>query len=231
MLIDYIDKVMNTELFNKISADDIKAMFKCLNAYIQFYNKGDIIILEDEEVYNIGLIIYGEVFISKESYDGNRIVISQLKSGEVFGAMVAFSNSHKSPTDIIANNATGVLLIPRDKLINQCSNLCVFHQKIIRNFLGIVSERAIELNKKVALLSIKSIKGKISAYLLEQAKNFGSNRFVIPINRNQLAEYLNVSRPSLSREISILKDDNTIDYHLNSFKLINIEKLKLYTIQ
>lgn len=52
--------------------------------------------------------------------------------------------------------------------------------------------------------------------------------FRIQMNREQLAEFLNVSRPSMSRELSRMRDEGIIDFHLSTFKILDIEKLKSY---
>ena len=49
------------------------------------------------------------------------------------------------------------------------------------------------------------------AYLLDQAKQQGSNEFVIPHNRQSLADYLSVERSAMSAEISKLKKAGQID--------------------
>ena len=82
------------------------------------------------------------------------------------------------------------------------------------------------LNKKVEYLTIKSMRGKISTYLLEQYRREGDVNITLPLNRNELSDFLNVSRPSMSREMSKMKDEGIIDFHLTAVKIRNIEGLK-----
>lgn len=229
MLNSHIDTIINTQLFEGINREDLRSMFHCLNPILRNYDKGDYIIHENDDLTSIGLILSGEIIVSRDSYSGNRNVISQLHKGSVFGAMIAFSKSFKSPTDIIANDNTIVLMLPKDRIIGQCSNMCSFHQSLIRNFLTIISERALSLNKKVELLTIKTIKGKIALYLLDQRKINNKDNFTIPLNRNQLAEYLSISRPSMSRDLGEMKEDGMIDYHLNAFRILDIRAVKALT--
>ena len=69
---------------------------------------------------------------------------------------------------------------------------------------------------------------KLALYLLEEAKRNKSMAFNITLSRNDLAEYLNVSRSAMSRELSRMKEDGLIDYYKNSFKIINEEALKSF---
>lgn len=49
--------------------------------------------------------------------------------------------------------------------------------------------------------------------------------FTIIPNRNELAEYLNVSRSSMCRELGRMKQEGLIDYHQNTFRILSREKL------
>ena len=47
-----------------------------------------------------------------------------------------------------------------------------------------------------------------------------AREFNIPFDRQQLADYLNLERTALSKELSKMKADGLIDYYKNSFKII-----------
>ena len=57
-------------------------------------------------------------------------------------------------------------------------------------------------------------------YLLRVSCEQQSRTFSIPMNRNEMADYLNIERSALSRELSRMKRDGLIDYHRDSFKLL-----------
>ena len=90
----------------------------------------------------------------------------------------------------------------------------------------IVSERALKLNKKVEYPTTKSIHGKISVFLLGQYRKTDKTTSVLPVNRNDMADFLNLSRPSISRETSRMKDEGIIDYHLYTIKIKGIDALR-----
>ena len=92
--------------------------------------------------------------------------------------------------------------------------------------LRIISEKALLLNRKVEYLAIKSLRGKICTYLLEQHQRTGMTTFMLPLKRCELADLLNVSRPSLSREMCKMRDEGIIDFHRSSIRIKNMEALK-----
>ena len=95
--------------------------------------------------------------------------------------------------------------------------------------LKVVSNRALMLNKKLEYLSIKSLRGKISTYLLEEQKKEGNTTFQLNLNRNELADFINVSRPSLSRELGKMRDEGLIDFHSTAIKINDFEALKKFS--
>jgi len=67
---------------------------------------------------------------------------------------------------------------------------------------------------------------KIAAYLLNESKDKNSLNFQVVPNRNELAQYLNVSRTSMCRELARMKEEEILDYYQNSFKILSVEALK-----
>jgi CRP-like cAMP-binding protein len=78
--------------------------------------------------------------------------------------------------------------------------------------LGILSNRALMLNRKIEYMSVKNIRGKISSYLLDALRESGDNTIIIPMKRHELADYLNIPRPSLSRELGLMRDEGIISF-------------------
>ena len=76
------------------------------------------------------------------------------------------------------------------------------------------------------MLSLSSIRKKVSTYLLEHYYLKEKQSFKIPLKRNELAEYLHIQRPSLSRELANMKDEGIIDFKGNNFKILNLDELK-----
>lgn len=75
------------------------------------------------------------------------------------------------------------------------------------------------------MLSIKTIKGKIAHFLLEQADVEG-NTFRINRNQTELAEFFGVARPSLARSLSEMIEDGVIEVNKKEYKVLDMKKLK-----
>lgn len=226
----YLEKVSEVSLFHGIERDGILMMLNCLKPRVCCYKKTDYIVSGGDIYESVGIVIKGTATVSKENAAGNRIVMTLLKQGDIFGEIVAFSSQMTWPATVQAQEACEVLFLPRGKIVGDCDRMCSWHRILIQNFLRIISERAMMLNKKVEYLTIKSMRGKISTYLLDQYKKTGDKKIVLPLNRNELADFLNVSRPSMSREMGKMREEGLIDFHLTAFEILDLEALKMMSL-
>ncbi|MEG0502735.1 MAG: helix-turn-helix domain-containing protein, partial [Cellulosilyticaceae bacterium] len=135
-----------------------------------------------------------------------------------------------SPVTVRTKGKTKILFIPYEKVITSCGNTCTFHIQLIKNMLMVLGEKNYALNNKIDYLILKGMRKKLITYLLAQAKVQNSMAFNINLNRNELAEYLNVSRSAMSRELSRMKEEKLIDYYKNGFKIMNVECLREFII-
>ncbi len=222
----YINLLGKVVLFKNISSHELSAMILCLNPSVKIYKRNEYITFEGDECKGIGIVLSGKAVVSKENATGNRVMLSVLGPGEIFGEIIAFSNQFTWPASVISQDECEIMFLPREKIIGQCEKVCSWHRTLITNLLGITSQRALMLNKKVEYLTIKSIRGKISTFLLDLYKKTQNNNVMLNMNRNELADFLNVSRPSMSREMCRMRDEGIIDFHLSAIRIKDIEALK-----
>jgi CRP-like cAMP-binding protein len=222
----YSGEYAKAALFYGIDPQDIVSMLSCLQPKISCYRKNDIIINAGEKLESIGMVLSGEVAVIKENAAGNRVMMMLIGPGDLFGETVAFAGSPRWPATVQAQAASDIMFIPLGKIVGECEKMCSWHRGLISNMLRIIAERALMLNKKVEYLAIRSMRGKLSAYLLEEYKKAGTTTFSLPLKRNELADFLNVSRPSMSREMSRMRDEGVIDFHLSAITIKNMNGLK-----
>ena len=89
----------------------------------------------------------------------------------------------------------------------------------------ILGEKNHILNQKIELLTLKGMREKLATYLLLESKKQHSLTFQIVPNRNELANFLNVARTSMCRELARMKEEGLIDYYQNSFQILAKESL------
>ena len=177
------------------------------------YDKNNIIFFEGDICNYVCVIKSGEVSIKTFNYD-KEIEINLLHKDELFGDSLILSSDPRYLGNVVALSDSVLYLIEKDNWLKLLEN-----KTILKNYLEIVSNKVIKIQSKVKILSQKSIRDKIMFYLITESKKI--NKDIIRIkSKESLALYLNVPRPSLSRELILLKEDGLIDYDRYSIKLI-----------
>jgi CRP/FNR family transcriptional regulator, dissimilatory nitrate respiration regulator len=223
---EYIEHLRTVPLFAGIAPEDLQALTECFNPVVRSYQKGEIAVMAGEPLHGVGVVLSGEAEIVHENAAGSKSLIAIAPQGSTFGEVAAFAGQTVWPSTVTARKDSVLLFMPPDRFLGNCPRACGFHKVLIQNMLQILSEKAIRLNRKVEYLEIKGIRQKLCAYLLEQRKLSGTNTFILPMNKNELADYLNVSRPSMSRELGKLRDEGLLDFYLSSVRLLEPEAIR-----
>lgn len=208
---NFFEILLKCPLFDGIEKSDLKSMIECLNGKTIDVMKGNPVFLEGTSARFFGVVLSGTVQVVREDYYGNRSIMTILKPGEIFAEAFSFAGLETMPVSVIAIRDSEVLLLDSRRVFTFCSNSCHFHSILLKNLLQVMAQKNLALSRKIRYMSQKSTKEKIMAYLLEQAKQNGSAEFVIPYDRQALADYLGVERSAMSAEISKLKKSGQID--------------------
>ena len=210
-----INILLKCPLFKNMNEKEIIKCIELLNYKISEYRKDEIILKNDSIIDRIGIILSGSVNIEYIDFLGNRTILSNLSSPQIVGEVYSILNE-KLMVDIVSKENTKILFINKPN-INSCRLDEDLSYIFISNLLTISLKRNLELSKRSFCVANKTIRNKISSYLDLISKQKKSNEFDIPFNREQLADYLNVDRSALSKELSKMKDEGLLDYHKYHF--------------
>ena len=223
---EWINTLASCVLFKGIADESLGVMLNCLKPKIKTCKQREIIAAYDQPFQGVGIIASGKVALTKETSSGNRILMGILDAGEIFGEAVAFSDHNVWPMTVIAQEDGILLFLPPEKITGTCSNICASHSTLIKNMLKILSNRAMMLDRKIEYISAKNIRGKISTYLLDLYHSQNSSMLSLPMKRHEMADYLNMPRPSLSREMALMRDAGIIEFDGLFIKIKNILELE-----
>ncbi len=212
------NKIISNKLFNNIRENDFYSMRHCLGAFEKSYGKNEVILNEGDSINFVGAVLEGSVKIVKTDYDGNESIIAEVLDGDTFAEVFACAEIFRSPVSIISTTQSKILFFDYRKIITACSSSCVFHQKLISNMLNVVANKNLYLNRRIDIISKKSLRDKILTYFYYES--MGRKRFSISMNREELANFLCADRSALSNELSKMKKDEIIDYAKNEFTLL-----------
>ena len=151
---------------------------------------------------------------------GNRSILSGVEVGEVFAESFACAGVGAIPLRVVAGEDSTVMCIHRDRILYSCGNACDFHRQILFNLMKVLATKNIRFHQKTQITSKRTTREKLMAYLLLEAKKHNSRRFVIPFDRQELADYLEVERSGLSAEIGKLRKEGVLKSRKNQFELL-----------
>jgi CRP/FNR family transcriptional regulator, dissimilatory nitrate respiration regulator len=225
-MMENIEALKKCALFEGIEEGELKQILKCLQTRIVQYKKNDYAIIFEDRLDGVGIVLDGEAAVVKESLNGNRTRVNIFHAGDMFGEVIALSGEHKWPATIQALTDCAIMYIHPERILDFCDTICSHHRVLLINLVRVVTQKAYLLSRKVEYLQLKSIPGKLSKYLLEQCMTSGKTTFTLPLNREELAEFLNVSRPSMSRELGKMRDEGIIDFYRESIRIIDAPRLE-----
>ena len=210
----------DSQLFAGIRREDMAGMLGCIGYHVRGYEKGEVIAFEAETIRHVGVVLEGKVDMVKEDLWGNRTMLVRTQKDGVFGETFACGEDNLSTVTFVAAEACQVLFLSFSRVMRTCTHACAFHQTLVENMLRLIARKNRELMGKVEVVSQKSLREKILAYLSLQARTQNARTFEIPLGRTELAEYLCADRSALTRELAKMQAEGIIDYHRNSFKIL-----------
>jgi len=211
-------------LFKGITDEDRDKMYTCAGAKERTFKTGEYIFRQGDVPSSIYLIKKGTVMLVKDFASGKRNVLYSVHENDVFGEMFVFSAETAYWFDAVANDAVTLIEIPRRFFYGFCQNACGKHKDVIKNMLEIQSGKNFLMLKKLYLLSGKTLKERIAMWVLDCAGN--ADAFVSHMKREELADYLGTTRPSLSRELMNMQDEGLIIVDRSKIRILDREALE-----
>ncbi|MBR0391776.1 MAG: Crp/Fnr family transcriptional regulator [Oscillospiraceae bacterium] len=195
-------------LFSGVPAAELRTALEETPHHIQCYDKGEIIFHLMEPATRIGVILEGRVEAQKSFPNGSQVNVSIRVPGDMIGPAAVFSKSQRYPCDIVSLEPVTVMMFRKDDLLN----LMQKNVRILENFTAEIASATYMLQQRIELFSYNGIAQKAAFWLLTQARQTGEDKVRIPGSVSNWAMLMNVSRPSLHRELKRMEEGCIISY-------------------
>ena len=215
-------ELRNNDLFKGLDIEEIEDILKNISFTKIKYRKGEILAHEGEVCTSLGVILEGTIEMQRIYCNGKYIVIKKLSKGEVFGEALVFSERGFYPVTALAVNDCLIMYIKKEEVLSMCFQ----NKKILENFISLLSSKVLMLNKKIKNISFKSIKEKVSNYILEESIIQNTDTISLNESKEDISAKLGMPRPSFSRELMRLKTLGIIDFNRRFIKIINKDELE-----
>ena len=214
------DFLKKTVIFRGMNDDELNAALSALSSSEKKYTKDEVILHAGSITNMMGLVLEGTVRIESNDMWGNRTILSHVGEGQVFAETYAMAKDEPMLVDAVANENCRVLML-RIGSLDMCSqDPSLWRLKLATNMLDVFMRKNLMLAGRSFHTSPKSIRGRVMAYLNSVSLQEGSDEFDIPFDRQQLADYLNVERTALSKELGKMQKDGLITTKKKHFILL-----------
>lgn len=210
-------------LFADFEDKEVNTVFDSLKCKIVKYPKGKIILQEGDQTDSFGILLSGLLLKYITKQDGNREAKGTVEQGEMFAEADVFSANARASYSVVAADESVVLYLDRESVIKDGGSIS---PKLIRNLLQYFSGRIASINKDTGYLIIKSMRLKIAKLVYDKYLEQGSLNVEMGLNRNEMADYLNVSRPSMSREMMRMRDEGIISFWKDKITITDMDALE-----
>ena len=161
------------------------------------FEKNEVILSAGCTTHEIGLVLSGSVNIENLDLWGSKSILSNIGAGQVFGETYAFSRETLM-VDAVAAHQTDILFWNLDILVHTPHPASTWQPKFIRNLLQISLRKNLALSQRIFCTTPKTIRGRL------------------------LADYLNVDRSALSKELGKMRDEGILTTRKNAFTLYGL---------
>jgi len=201
-----------------LSGADPEALERCVADHQIFggkYAKGITVHRQHDRCLALDVVMSGELVAYSLAENGSAITLFEFKEGGIIGANLLFADSDAYPLNIYTVTPCTLLHMTKEVVEALLSG----HDFAMR-YIKSLSLNSQGMNRKITMLTQKTLRDNLMDYLRHQALVQGSSDIKLPISKKELADYMGVQRPSLFRELKKMKGDGLIDISNRFIKIL-----------
>jgi CRP-like cAMP-binding protein len=218
--------LLKAPLFRGMLLEEVMSAISVTPYRIRRFNAGSLISQSGEPVDAFMMVIDGVVKGEMVDFSGRVIKIEDIPASGALASAFIFGSRNRFPVNVMAVSDAKLMVIEKADFLKFLKS----NEKILTNFLDMISDRSQFLSEKIKFLNFKTIKGKLAQYILQTA---GPDKTAIRLSmtQNELAEYFGVARPSIARVISELEYEGIISTKGKNLKILDKKGLTDLTIE
>ena len=213
-----LTELSKLKLFEGMSREELEEALSALHPRQETYHRNQVILNVGDQVEDLSVVLSGSVRMEFIDSLGGRSIPAFHMSGQVFGVVAGVLDQPMAAV-AVANEDCRVLLLDRSALDAPRSHWRPWLYLLVRNLLTLSCKKYLMLMERDTLLAPKRARDRIIAYLGQVYREVGTLEFSIPFDQQQLADYLNLDRSVVSKELNKLKREGMLWFSRNRFIL------------
>lgn len=214
-----INIIYKIPLFRNLPLNIKDSLLERLDYVVVEASRGEIIAKQGTLCNHLTVLLKGELEVNIIDASGNKVKVEKLVAPRAFATPHLFSETNIYPATFFVKENVTLFKATRESFFKLISG----EPDVLKSFLAVTGNCNHCTVTRLRILSFKGIRTRFVYYLLENRKN--ENTSVLLHNQVELAEYLGVSRPALSKEINNLVKEGLISIEKKEVKLLNVGAL------
>lgn len=204
-----IKELRKIPIFYRLDDDSLENISQIVSTRV--YNKGEVILLEEDTGNNLYLIKSGRVKVTRINSDGDEVILTMLGEGEFFGEMAIFGGVTRS-ANVSALEKSEVLILTRQDFLS----LLKKHPDISVYLLEEMASRLRKSDQLIKDLSLSNAEHKIAMSIVRLSEELGKiKQGQVEIEdfpyQKDIANMAGTSRETVSRTLKKFEKKGYID--------------------
>jgi len=208
--------LLKAPLFRGLSVEEIERTLAVVSYRTRKFKSGTLIVQSGEQVDSLMIVIKGIVKGEMTDYAGRVIKIEDIPAPGALAPAFLFGSKNRYPVNIMVVSDAEILLIGKFEFLKMLKR----SDRILVNFLDMISNRSQFLSEKIKFLNFKTIKGKLAQFILQRA-GADKKEIILEITQNDLADFFGVARPSVARALGEIEDEGLIEARGKKIKILD----------
>lgn len=216
-----LELAKKSTLFKSFTDSEIKEILESEDCNVLEVEKNAYVFNQGDNPTHMYILLSGAVQVEKIDINGKRSIVNIFNEpGTVFAEVYLYLANHPYDYGCLSRKSSKILAIKKEFFQGES----IVQRRIVQNMLEILSSKAFYLNQKLLIISSFTLKQKIANYLLQRCKS--DSEIELDYNREELADYMGTTRPSLSRELSSMEKQGLISLKKASIEIRDMESLR-----
>ncbi len=217
-----IQALCRCPLFAEMEPFEIEMTLSGIDYRVVHYNKHDVYALAGMPCKHADIVVSGELVCRMVSLSGKQVEVSRLREGNLVAPAFIFAKDNSMIVSVETEGETEVLRMLPSTLLQ----LFDCDDKIRMNFIRVLSNINVFLTHKMKVLSLFTVREKVTYMLLEQAGRQGTDVIKLDKSRQEIADSFGIQKYSLLRVLAEFAKNRAIDIEGKTITILDRRKMK-----
>lgn len=205
-------------IFEKLTDKDLEIIRENLSIEEKIFEKGSYIFMQKDLAVDLFYLEKGDIIVEKIDSSGKRYIVQNFKKDVIFGEVYAYLHEAYDFSAYAKEDSKVYLIKDFKKLFSL--NLS---EDFLLSFIDLLAKKCMVLSRKNQISTQFTLRQKIANFLLYKEEK---GRVDLKMTREDLADFLSTTRPSLSRELSKMDEEGLIKVQGKKIQILDKRALE-----